>query len=125
MPEMLGNEVAARIHELRPGLPVLYMSGYAQPILDTHGATHVQVDIVEKPFTESGLLARVGQALGRGFPARAQGLFTWPNGPRPAAPTARLGHEAVNMDLKWAARLRDTAGISHDSRIIRRSCDRV
>ena len=38
MPEMLGNEVARRVHAARPTLPVLYMSGYAQPILDTHGA---------------------------------------------------------------------------------------
>ena len=31
MPEMLGNEVASRVHATRPALPVLYMSGYAQP----------------------------------------------------------------------------------------------
>ncbi len=37
MPEMLGNEVAARVGAIRPGVPVLYMSGYAQPMLDAHG----------------------------------------------------------------------------------------
>jgi CheY-like chemotaxis protein len=31
MPGMLGNEVAARVGEIRPGVPALFMSGYAQP----------------------------------------------------------------------------------------------
>jgi signal transduction histidine kinase/CheY-like chemotaxis protein len=63
MPEMLGNEVARRIHAIRPALPVLYMSGYAQPILDTHGAFAHQIDLLEKPFTEATLLTRVRRAI--------------------------------------------------------------
>jgi signal transduction histidine kinase/ActR/RegA family two-component response regulator len=63
MPEMLGNEVARRIHAIRPALPVLYMSGYAQPILDTHGAFASQIDLLEKPFTEATLLTRVRRAI--------------------------------------------------------------
>jgi PAS domain S-box-containing protein len=68
MPEMLGNEVAARVGEIRPGVPVLFMSGYAQPILDTHGIPAPDYDILEKPFTETALLTRVHRALTR--PAR-------------------------------------------------------
>jgi len=63
MPEMLGNEVAGRIQVIRPALPVLYMSGYAQPILDTHGALANQIDLLEKPFTEATLLTRVRRAI--------------------------------------------------------------
>jgi signal transduction histidine kinase len=63
MPEMLGNEVARRVHAIRPALPVLYMSGYAQPILDTHGAFASQIDLMEKPFTEATLLTRVRGAI--------------------------------------------------------------
>jgi PAS domain S-box-containing protein len=65
MPEMLGNEVAARVGELRPGIPALFMSGYAQPILDTHGIPSPCYDILEKPFTEAALLTRVRSALAR------------------------------------------------------------
>jgi PAS domain S-box-containing protein len=65
MPEMLGNEVAARIAAIRPGVPALFMSGYAQPILDTHGVPAPQYDILEKPFTEEGLLSRVRNAISR------------------------------------------------------------
>ena len=66
MPEMLGNEVARRVHAMRPALPVLYMSGYAQPILDTHGAYISQIDLLEKPFSEEALLTRVRRAIDRG-----------------------------------------------------------
>jgi PAS domain S-box-containing protein len=65
MPEMLGNEVAARVAEIRPGVPALFMSGYAQPILDTHGIPAPHYDILEKPFTEAALLTRVRRALTR------------------------------------------------------------
>ena len=51
--------------ELRPGLPALFMSGYAQPILDTHGIPPPRYDILEKPFTEAALLTRVRRALAR------------------------------------------------------------
>lgn len=37
MPQMLGKEAAERIHALRPGVTVLFMSGYAQAVLDSQG----------------------------------------------------------------------------------------
>jgi CheY-like chemotaxis protein len=66
MPEMLGNEVARRVRAIRPALPVLYMSGYAQPVLDTHGAFASQIDLLEKPFSEATLLTRVRRAIDNG-----------------------------------------------------------
>ena len=62
MPGMTGEAFATQAHALRPGLPVLFMSGY-----ERHGAaegwpgpgTHV----IAKPFTRAALLARVTQAL--------------------------------------------------------------
>jgi CheY-like chemotaxis protein len=65
MPEMLGNEVAARIGAIRPDVPALFMSGYAQPILDSHGVAASSYDILAKPFTESALLSLVRQAITR------------------------------------------------------------
>jgi PAS domain S-box-containing protein len=63
MPDMLGNELAALVRQARPGLPVLFMSGYARPILDVQGAVEPDVDLLEKPFTEATLLARVRHAI--------------------------------------------------------------
>jgi PAS domain S-box-containing protein len=88
MPEMLGNEVAAQVGEIRPGIPALFMSGYAQPILDTHGIPAPRYDILEKPFTETALLTRVHRALARSVPAPAVPAPTVPapTVPAPQAP---------------------------------------
>jgi hypothetical protein len=70
MPQMLGKEVADRVRELRPDIEVLYMSGYAQPVLASQGRLEPGVALVEKPFSERGLLAKAGQVLNghfRGF----------------------------------------------------------
>jgi PAS domain S-box-containing protein len=63
MPEMLGTDVAEGVRQHRPGMPVLYMSGYAQPILASHGADGPEMNILEKPFTEATLLTRIHEAL--------------------------------------------------------------
>jgi CheY-like chemotaxis protein len=66
MPGMLGNEVADQVRAARPGLPCLFITGYAQQVLDFHGIPGPHLDIVQKPFTEAGLLTRVRRALDRG-----------------------------------------------------------
>jgi hypothetical protein len=68
MPEMMGNEVAARIRAVRPDLPVLYMSGYAQPVLHAQGVLDADVDLMEKPYSASTMLTRVQLALDQGNP---------------------------------------------------------
>jgi CheY-like chemotaxis protein len=65
MPGMLGKEVAARVSEARPGIRVLYMSGYAQSVIGPMGDLAAGQAIVDKPFTEAALLQRVADALNR------------------------------------------------------------
>ncbi len=61
MPLMVGKDVAKRLHELRPKMPVLFMSGYAQPVLgDTLGDGYA---LLEKPFAEQQLLMKLRDAL--------------------------------------------------------------
>jgi len=64
MPEMPGHELAARA-ALRPEAPALFISGYVQPILDSHGVRSPHCDILDKPFTEAAPLSRVRKALAR------------------------------------------------------------
>jgi CheY-like chemotaxis protein len=59
MPEMLGREVAERVAALRPGVRVLFMSGYAQPVIGSMGDLAAGHQIVDKPFTEIALLERL------------------------------------------------------------------
>ena len=43
--------------------PVLYMSGYAQPVLAEHGTLEPGVTMIEKPFSSRELLSRVAALL--------------------------------------------------------------
>ncbi len=63
MPGMLGKEVAQRVTVIRPQIKVLYMSGYAQPVLASHGTLDPDVYLLEKPFTSVELLAAVQDQL--------------------------------------------------------------
>ncbi|MEU4245290.1 ATP-binding protein [Actinoplanes sp. NPDC026619] len=63
MPGMLGKELAERLVDARPGTRVLYMSGYAQPVLHSQGTLDPGVALLEKPFTASDLLAAVRNRL--------------------------------------------------------------
>ena len=68
MPHMLGKEVAEQILAIKPGTEVLYMSGYARPVLASQGRLEPGVALVEKPFSEADLLAKAGQVLNSHFP---------------------------------------------------------
>jgi len=65
MPQMAGPQLAARILDERPGVRVLLMSGFAQPILDSGGHLDDGMALIEKPFSGPGLLAKVAQVLER------------------------------------------------------------
>ncbi|HLH65567.1 MAG TPA: ATP-binding protein [Solirubrobacteraceae bacterium] len=65
MPGMMGREVVERIGRLRPGIAVIYMSGYAEPILGSRRALPADAILLEKPFGESELLSSLQEALSR------------------------------------------------------------
>jgi PAS domain S-box-containing protein len=63
MPQMLGKEVAESVRAIRPDIEVLFMSGYARPVLAAQGRLDPRVALVEKPFSEVDLLSMAGQVL--------------------------------------------------------------
>ena len=63
MPHMQGPELARQVAALHTQIRVLYMSGYAQPMLGDGGILQEGILLLEKPFTEPALLAKVEQAL--------------------------------------------------------------
>jgi PAS domain S-box-containing protein len=65
MPGMQGREVAERIHRLRPEVRVLYMSGYTHGLLGVQGVLEPEVHLIEKPFSETSLLAKLHVVLGQ------------------------------------------------------------
>lgn len=66
MPQMLGKDVAEKVSGARPGIRVLYMSGYAHPVLATEGRLDPGVTLVEKPFSEAVLLEKAREVLDAG-----------------------------------------------------------
>jgi CheY-like chemotaxis protein len=63
MPEMSGPELAEKLLGLRPGLRVVYMSGYAGEHLDEQGVRAEGASLLQKPFTAAALEEKIRQAL--------------------------------------------------------------
>lgn len=66
MPEIYGTDLLRLARELRPGLPVLLMSGFADQRNRGHEALPEGVPFLAKPFGLGELLAKVRVALGSG-----------------------------------------------------------
>lgn len=65
MPHMGGPELARRMSELRPGLRVLYSSGYTENTIVDHGVLQKDIDFLQKPYSPTTLAARVREVLDR------------------------------------------------------------
>ncbi|MEV4510141.1 ATP-binding protein [Dactylosporangium sp. NPDC049525] len=63
MPGMSGRRLAECLHERRPDLPVLYMSGYSNGLLGTTHILDEDIAFLEKPFTADQLLCKVYDVL--------------------------------------------------------------
>lgn len=64
MPQLNGRELARRIEAIRPGLKVLYMSGYSADVVSVHGVLETGLAFLPKPFTPSDLAVKVREVLG-------------------------------------------------------------
>ena len=63
---LTGKDVATRLHVVRPGVPVLFTSGYAREAIGHQGRLDADVELLSKPFTYAALAQKIGEALERG-----------------------------------------------------------
>jgi CheY-like chemotaxis protein len=63
MPEMSGPELAAKLLPLRPAMKVIYVSGYPDDIVTTHGSPGPDTVFLAKPFTIKLLAAKLREVL--------------------------------------------------------------
>jgi CheY-like chemotaxis protein len=73
LPGMDGPELARRAAELRPELPVLFISGYTDDEILRRGLLQEGQPFLQKPFTPEALAAKVAALLNEGRSAVAAG----------------------------------------------------
>jgi DNA-binding response OmpR family regulator len=65
MPRMNGKEAYDEIRRMRPGVRVIFTSGYSADIIHEKGLTAGGYDYLSKPLLPSALLKKVREVLDR------------------------------------------------------------
>jgi two-component system cell cycle sensor histidine kinase/response regulator CckA len=68
MPGASGRALAEQLTQLKPGLPVLFMSGYTQDVIGQHGVLDRATHFIGKPFTAAEITQKVRAVLGHRQP---------------------------------------------------------
>jgi two-component system, cell cycle sensor histidine kinase and response regulator CckA len=63
MPHMTGKELADRLRAVRPGMRVVYMSGYAADVISRQGVIDSGIEFIKKPFSPEALALKVRSVL--------------------------------------------------------------
>jgi CheY-like chemotaxis protein len=63
MPGMNGRVLSEQLLPKRPGMKVLYMSGYTDSFIAGHGVLEEGTHLLHKPFTEEVLISKVCEVL--------------------------------------------------------------
>jgi CheY-like chemotaxis protein len=65
MPGLSGPELAQRLHQKWPNLPVIYTSGYTDHALLTRSTLQHDTPFLQKPYSRASLLTQVANVLER------------------------------------------------------------
>jgi two-component system, NtrC family, sensor kinase len=63
MPGLNGRQLADAARAIRPGLPVLFMTGYSRNAIVHQGRLDSGLSLIQKPFSRDALAAKVREAL--------------------------------------------------------------
>ena len=75
MPHMSGAKLADRLLLERPGMKVLFVSGYAETTVLRHGAIDVTTRFLQKPFSLKMLAKKIREVLETPASAAMASLF--------------------------------------------------
>jgi PAS domain S-box-containing protein len=73
IPGLDGTELARRVTRVKPGLPILFMSGYTDDDIVRRGLLDRDQPFLQKPFTPDALIRRVAELL------EQKKAITWPD----------------------------------------------
>ena len=65
LPHMTSQEMVERLKRLRPGMKVLYISGYTEGAASRFGVAAAHTAFLPKPFTMQALVQKVRETLDR------------------------------------------------------------
>ncbi|MET0494872.1 MAG: response regulator [Actinoplanes sp.] len=68
MPQMNGHDLALKMQALRPTMAVLYVSGYAEPLLAFRSTLPLGSTVLSKPVAEQQILSAIRRTLGKRQP---------------------------------------------------------
>ena len=63
MPHTSGPGLMAKLRDLRPGAPVVFMSGFTENALDHHGVLESRHPFLQKPFSPEALARKIHETL--------------------------------------------------------------
>ena len=63
MPQMGGRELAEKLIPMRPGMKILYMSGYTENAILHHRVLGPGISLLQKPITPESLLRKIREVL--------------------------------------------------------------
>jgi FixJ family two-component response regulator len=63
MPGLSGRELGERMSDIRPGIKVLYMSGYTDQSAFRNGILDKGAELLQKPFGMSTLASKLREVL--------------------------------------------------------------
>jgi CheY-like chemotaxis protein len=132
MPEMSGRELAERLVVTRPGLRVVYVSGYTNDVIARDDLRDPGTVFLEKPFTEEGLGRTIRRVLdgpagvASPFPAAPVTEPARPSGEAPPASTPLVVVQRGRLRLFEALRveLESRARVMWDRRVEERRRER-
>jgi len=64
LPGLSGPALKDKIGAIRPGIKILFMSGYTSNVIIHHGVLENGVHYIQKPFSMNELALKVRQAIG-------------------------------------------------------------
>ncbi|MEE9524837.1 MAG: response regulator, partial [Thermodesulfovibrionales bacterium] len=75
MPKMSGKDVYEEIIKFRPDVKALFMSGYAEDVMDENLIVEQGLDLIPKPFRPDELLIRVRETIDRAEKIRYENMI--------------------------------------------------
>jgi FixJ family two-component response regulator len=63
---MSGAQLAETLTAMKPGLKVLYISGYTDEVIARHGVLGAETQLLQKPFSRKALGSKIRKLLDAG-----------------------------------------------------------